>query len=168
MSLCWVGSSWTTPTSSAFGFFISRFILIACMFPRNFLHVLHCSNLLRILLQTLDNDVTRVQSATELNASVQTLQCKTCSKCCAMDCCGTYFTHVQTCDVTRVHSAAQWTASVHTFHQTCDVTRVQRATHFSALGADFTHVQTCDATHVQSAAQWTASVHTSHMFKPVV
>ena len=27
-----------------------------------------------------------------------------------------YFTHVQTCNVTRVQSATEWTASVHTFH----------------------------------------------------
>ena len=57
-----------------------------------------------------------------------------------MDCFGTYFTHVQTCDVTRVQSATQWTASVHT----SDVSRVQLAT------------------------EWTASVHTSHMPKPVM
>ena len=30
--------------------------------------------------------------------------------------CGTYFTHVQTCNVTRVQSATEWTASVHTLH----------------------------------------------------
>ena len=29
-----------------------------------------------------------------------------------MDCFGTYFTHVQTCDSSRVQSATQWTASV--------------------------------------------------------
>ena len=34
-----------------------------------------------------------------------------------MDCFGTYFTHVQTCDVIRVQSATEWTASVHTLHQ---------------------------------------------------
>ena len=34
----------------------------------------------------------------------------------AMDCFGTYFTHVQTCNVTRVQSATEWTASVHTLH----------------------------------------------------
>ena len=33
-----------------------------------------------------------------------------------MDCFRTYFTHVQTCDVTRVQSATEWTASVHTLH----------------------------------------------------
>ena len=31
-----------------------------------------------------------------------------------MDCFGTYFTHAQTCNVTRVESATEWTASVHT------------------------------------------------------
>ena len=31
-----------------------------------------------------------------------------------MDCFGTYSTHAQTCDVTRVQSATQWTASEHT------------------------------------------------------
>ena len=41
-------------------------------------------------------------------------------------------------NVTRVQSATQWTASVHTL----------------------THVQTCDYVRVQSATQWTASVHT--------
>ena len=38
----------------------------------------------------------------------------TCSKCYGMDCFGTYFTHAQTSDVTRVQSASEWTASVHT------------------------------------------------------
>ena len=33
-----------------------------------------------------------------------------------MDCFGAFFTHVQTCDVTRVQSATEWTASVHTLH----------------------------------------------------
>ena len=45
------------------------------------------------------------------------LWCNPCSKCYAVDCCfGTCFTHVQSCDVTRVQSATQWTASVHTSH----------------------------------------------------
>ena len=44
------------------------------------------------------------------------LWCNSCSKCYRMDCFGTYFTHVQTCDVTRVQSATKWTASVHTLH----------------------------------------------------
>ena len=33
-----------------------------------------------------------------------------------MDCFGTYLTHAQSCDNVRVHSATQWTASVHTLH----------------------------------------------------
>ena len=49
-----------------------------------------------------------------------------------MDCFGTYFTHAQTCNVTRVQSATEWTASVHTLHMPkhvmCNVTRVQSAT----------------------------------------
>ena len=61
-----------------------------------------------------------------------------------MDCFGTCFTHVQTCDVTRVQTATEWTASVHTSKKSCDVTRFQTAT------------------------EWTASVHTSHMSKPVM
>ena len=64
-----------------------------------------------------------------------------------MDCFGTYFTHVQTCTVTRVQSATEWTASVHTLHM---------------------HVQTCTVTCVQSATESTASVHTLHMSKPVM
>ena len=39
-----------------------------------------------------------------------------CWKCYAMNCFGTYFTHAQTCDVTRVQSATERTASVHTLH----------------------------------------------------
>ena len=41
---------------------------------------------------------------------------RSCSKCYGMDCFGTYFTHVQTCDYVRVQSATEWTASVHTLH----------------------------------------------------
>ena len=35
-----------------------------------------------------------------------------------MDCFGTFFTHVQTCNVTRVQNATatEWTASVHTLY----------------------------------------------------
>ena len=65
--------------------------------------------------------------------------CAKCSKCYAMDCLGTYITHVQSCDVTRVQSATQWTASVHTLH-----------------------MPKPNVTRVQSATQWTASVHTLH------
>ena len=36
-----------------------------------------------------------------------------CSKCYAIDCCGSYLTDVQTCDNVRVQSGTQWTAAVH-------------------------------------------------------
>ena len=62
-----------------------------------------------------------------------------------MDCFGTYFTHVQSCNVTRVQIATEWAASVH-----------------------FTHVQSCNVTRVQTATEWIASVHTSHMSKVVM
>ena len=39
-----------------------------------------------------------------------------CSNCYGMDCFGTYFTHVQSCNVTRVQSATEWNASVHISH----------------------------------------------------
>ena len=48
-----------------------------------------------------------------------------------MDCFGTYFTHVQTCDVTR----AQVLRNVY-------------------CGTYFTHAQTCNVTRVQSATEW--------------
>ena len=63
-----------------------------------------------------------------------------------MDCFGTYFTHVQTCDDVRVQSATEWTASGYTLHMS----------------------KTCDDIRVQSATEWTASVHTLHMSKPVM
>ena len=62
-----------------------------------------------------------------------------------MDCFGTYFTHVQSCNGTRVQSATEWTASVHT-----------------------SHVKSCNVTRVQSSTEWTASVDTSHMSKVVM
>ena len=62
-----------------------------------------------------------------------------------MDCFGTYFTHVQTCNVTHVQSATEWTASVHTLHMSKP-----------------------NVTRVQSATEWTASVHTLHMSKPII
>ena len=90
-------------------------------------------------------DYVRVQSATQWTASVHTLHMpkpvitfvfkvlrngllryilytcpnlwlRLCSKCYAMDCFSTYFTHAQTCDYVRVQSATQWAASVHTLH----------------------------------------------------
>ena len=38
-----------------------------------------------------------------------------------MDFFGTYFAHVQTSDVTRVQSATEWAASVHTLHMSKQV-----------------------------------------------
>ena len=94
-------------------------------------------------VQTCDNVL--VQSASQWTASVHTLNMskpvitfvfkllrigllryifsacpnlwlRSCSKCFAMDCLGTYFTHVQTCDNVGVQSATQSTAMVHTSH----------------------------------------------------
>ena len=62
-----------------------------------------------------------------------------------MDCFGTYFTHAQSCNVTRVQSAMEWTASVHTLH-----------------------MPKPNVAGVQSAAEWTASEHTLHMPNPVM
>ena len=65
------------------------------------------------------------------------LWCNSCSKCYGMDCFGTCFTHVQTCDVTRVQSATAWTASVHTLHMSKpDVTCVQSATEWTPQCCD--------------------------------
>ena len=67
-------------------------------------------------------NVTRVQSATEWTASVHSahmskpvmqLVFKVLRN--GLDCFGTYFTHAQTCNVTRVQSATEC-ASVHTPH----------------------------------------------------
>ena len=69
-----------------------------------------------------------------------------------------------------VQSSTDWTASrtYFTHVQTCDVTRVQIATEWTASRTYLTHVQTCDLTRVQIATEWTASVHTLHMSKPVM
>ena len=86
-----------------------------------------------------------------------------------MDCFGTYFTHVQTCNLTRVQSATEWTASVHTLHMSKPVMKpVFKVLQNVYCGTYFTHVQTCNVTRVQRATEWTASVHTLHMSKPVM
>ena len=134
-------------------------------------------------------NVTRVQSATAWTASVHTSQmskavmlpvfkvlrngllryilhtcpklyCNPCSKCYGMDCFGTYFAHVQSCNVTGTYF---------THVQSCNVTRVRSATSWTACANTFfTHVQSCNVTCVQSATEWTALVHTSHMSKAVM
>ena len=87
-----------------------------------------------------------------------------------MDCFGTYFTHAQSCDVTRVQSATEWTASVHTSHMSKAVMSLAFKVLYGmdCFGRYFTHAQSCDVTRVQSATEWTASVHTSHMPKLAV
>ena len=95
-------------------------------------------------------NVTRVQSATQWTASVHALHMpkpvmQPVSKCYAMDCLGTCFTHAQTCGVTRV--------------------KVLRN------GLPRYMLYTCPnlwCNPCQSATQWTASVHALHMPKPVV
>ena len=122
------------------------------------------------------------------------LWCNPCSKCYAVGCFGAYFTHVQSCDVTRVQSATRWTASgtyfthvpklwcnscskcyavgcfgaYFTHVQSYDVTPCSKCYGMGCFGAFFTHVQSCDVTRVQSAMEWTASVHTSRMSKAVI
>ena len=118
---------------------------------------------------------------------------RSCSKCYAMDCSGTCFTHVQTCDYVRVPSATQWIAPVHTLHMpkpvimfvfevlrsgllrymlyTCPnlwLRSCSKCYPMDCSGTCFTHVQTCDYVRVQSATQWIAPVHTLHMPKPVI
>ena len=89
---------------------------------------------------------------------------------CAIDCLGTYFTHVQNCNVARVQSAMQSTASVHTLHMSKTVMLLVFKVLYTidCLGTYFTHVQNCNVARVQSAMQSTASVHTLHMSKPVL
>ena len=77
--------------------------------------------------------------------NLKLLYCIPCSKCYGF---GTYFTHVQSCNVPRVQSATEWTALVHTSHMSKAVINVTR---------------------VQSATEWTSLViHTSHMPKAVM
>ena len=71
-------------------------------------------------------------------------------------------------NVTRVQSATQRTASVHTLHMPKpNVTRVQSATQRTA-SVHTLHMPKPNVTCVQSATEWTASVHTLHMPKPVM
>ena len=65
-------------------------------------------------------------------------------------CFGANFTHVQTCDNVRVHSATQWTASVHTLHIPKPVITF---VFMDCFGTYFAHVQTCDNVRVHSATQ---------------
>ena len=65
-------------------------------------------------------------------------------------------------NVTRVQSATERTASVHTLQMSKpNVTRVQSATEWTAAVPTL-HISKPNVTGVQSAAEWTASVHTLH------
>ena len=88
-----------------------------------------------------------------------------------MDCFGTYLTHVQSCDVSRVQIkcyAVDCLGTYFTRVQSCDVTPCSKCYAVDCFGPYFTHVQSCDVTRVQSAMQWAASVHTSHMSKAMM
>ena len=75
-------------------------------------HTLHMSKpVITFVLQVLRNGLLRYILYTCPN-----LWLRSCSKCYAMDCSGTCFTHVQTCDYVRVRSATQWISPVHTLH----------------------------------------------------
>ena len=96
------------------------------------------------------------------------LWCNPCSKCYETDCFGTYFTHAQTCDVTRGQSVVKVLRKrllryiLHACPNLwCNPWSKCYGTHF--FGTYFTHVQTCDVTRGQNVTEWTASVHTSHM-----
>ena len=86
-----------------------------------------------------------------------------------LDCFHTYVRHVQSCDVTRVQSATEWTRSGHTSHMSKAVMEpVFKVLLSGLLPYILPHVQSCDVTRVQSAMEWTCSVHTSHMSKAVM
>ena len=121
------------------------------------------------------------------------LQWRSCSKRYPIDCFGTYFKHVQTCDAVRVHRATQSTASVHTSNmskpvmtfvftellnrllryilQTCPNLwwrSCSKSYAIDCFGTYFKRVQSCDDARVQRATQSTASVHTWNTSKPVM
>ena len=105
--------------------------------------------------------------------------CNSCLKCYGMDFFGTYFTHVQTCEVTRVQSAAEWTASVHTLHMSKPVMQPVFKVLRNGNGLRRYILYTCPNLWCNScskccrmdlwcnscsgATEWTASVHTLHM-----
>ena len=86
-----------------------------------------------------------------------------------MDCFGTYLTHAQSCDNVRVHSATEWTASVHTLHMPkAVITFVFIVLRNGLLRYIPYAIQSCDYVRVHSATDWAASVHTLHMPKAVI
>ena len=90
--------------------------------------------------------------------------CSRSSKCYGMHCFRTYFTHVQSCDVTRVQQVLRSGLLRYILH-TCPklwCNPCSKCYGVDCFGTYFTHVQSCDVT------RWTASVHTSHMSKAVM
>ena len=73
-----------------------------------------------------------------------------------MGCLAAYFTHVQSCDVTRVQSATQWTASVQTSHQ--DVTQY-RGRLFTGRHVTSRQDVTCRSYRGQGASRHVTSRH---------
>ena len=72
-----------------------------------------------------------------------------------MDCFGTYFTHAQSCDNVRVHSATEWTASIHTLHMPKGVIKFVFEVYGMACWRTYlTHAQICDHVRVQSTTEW--------------
>ena len=120
-------------------------------------------------VMTLVFKVLRNRLLRYINETCPNLWWRSCSKCYAIDCFGTYLKHV---DLwwRSVQSATHSTASVHTWNMSKTVmtfvfkvlrNRLLRYTYLK-------HVQTCDDVRVQSATQSTASVHTWNMSKPVM
>ena len=73
-----------------------------------------------------------------------------------MGCLAAYLTHVQSCDVTRVQSATQWTASVQTSHQ--DVTQY-RGRLFTGRHVTSRQDVTCRSYPGQGASRHVTSRH---------
>ena len=72
-----------------------------------------------------------------------------------MDCFGTYLTHAQSCDNVRVHSATQWTASVHTLRMPkAVITFMFKVLRNGLLAYIPTHAQICDNVRVHNTTEW--------------
>ena len=101
---------------------------------------------LHMPMQTRDN--VPVQSAMQGTASAQSLRmCQNlwkrfCSNCYAMDCCGTFFAHAQTCAKVPVQSANQWIPSAHTCACQPVITFLFEGGCTQWTGTFFTHVPT--------------------------
>ena len=83
-----------------------------------------------------------------------------------MDCSGRHFTHVHSCDVNRVQSATEWTASVHTSHMPKPV--VFKVLRNGLLGYILHMSKAVMSLAFKVYTEWTASVDTSDMPKAVM